>query len=83
MKNSKLLVSCAVAGMLLGSQAALADNHKKKDTADHGKGGCKGKDAKEEKHTCKGAEAKKADGKGGCNGKAGCEAKEEEKKEEE
>ena len=76
MKNSKLLVSCAVAGMLLGAQAAFADEAKKEE----GKNGCKGKDGK---HKCKSEEGKdakkKVDGAHACSGPNGCDGKEEEK----
>ncbi len=74
MKKS-LLVSCAVAGLILGSQAALADHHEEKKN-EEGKSGCKGKDAKEGKASCKG-EAK--DGSHGC-GANGCQDKKKEEK---
>ncbi len=79
MKNSKFLVSCAVAGMLLGAQAALAEETK----VEEGKNGCKGKDGK---HKCKGEEEaktkdakKKVEGAHACSGPNGCDGKEEEK----
>ncbi len=86
MKNQKFLVSCAVAGLLLGSQAVRADEHAEKT----GKNGCQGKNAckgEEGKNSCKGeegknsckAEAKKKDEKHGC-GANGCGAVEEKKK---
>jgi len=69
MKESKLLLSMAVAGMLLGAQTALADHHEEK--AKEGKNGCqgkdscKGKDKKDGKHSCK-----SKDGKDSCQAKA-------------
>ncbi|MFP5458929.1 MAG: hypothetical protein ACLGG7_09370 [Bacteriovoracia bacterium] len=56
MKNSKFLMSVAVAGMLVGSQAALADHHNEK-KAEEGKAGCSGK-SKDEKHSCKSKDGK-------------------------
>ena len=76
MKNSKLLMSVAVAGMLLGSQVAFAHEHDEKKT-EEGKAGCQGKDKKDGKHSCKSkdgknacktAEGKKKDGKEEKNG---------------
>ena len=82
MKNSKFLVSCAVAGMLLGAQAALAEEVK----PEEGKNGCKGKDGKHQcksedgKASCKGKDAKKkVEGAHACSGPNGCDGKEEEK----
>ncbi len=69
MKKSSLLATAAVAGLLLGSQAAFADHkpdHKAKKTTD-GKSHCK-----DGKHTCK-----DHDGKAACDGKAGCDGKKE------
>lgn len=75
MKKSHLLVSCAVAGLLLGSQAALADHHE-----EEGKSGCKSKEGKE---GCQGKDGKASDDKKkdahSC-GANGCESKKEEKK---
>ena len=79
MKNSKLLMSVAVAGMLLGSQGALAHHHDEKKT-EEGKAGCQGKNSckskdgkhscksKDGKNACKTAEGKKKDGKEEKNG---------------
>lgn len=92
MKKSSLLVSCAVAGLMLGSQAALADHHeeKGKETKD-GKAACKSKDGKascqtkDGKATCKTKDGKAScktevkDGSAGC-GASGCQGKKEEKK---
>lgn len=86
MKNQKFLVSCAVAGLLLGSQAALADEHKEKTGKNgcQGKNSCKGEDGKNScktedgKNSCKG-EAKKKDEKHGC-GSNGCSTVDEKKK---
>lgn len=75
MKKS-LLVSCAIAGLVLGSQAALANHHEKKKD-EEGKSGCKGKDAKEGKSGCNGKAA--AEGDHSC-GAAGCEGKKEDPK---
>ncbi len=85
MKNSKLLLSVAVAGLLAGAQGALADHHNEK-KAEEGKAGCQGKNSCKakgekhscksggEKHSCKTAEGKKKDSKDekhGC-GANGC-----------
>lgn len=82
MKKSHLLVSCAVAGLLMGSQAAMADHHEESKTKD-GKAGCKGKDtckSKDGKDTCHSKEGKAScktkDGKASC-GANGCDSKEE------
>lgn len=81
MKKSHLLVSCAVAGLLLGSQAAMANHHEEGETKDgkasgkhekDGKHSCEGKDGK---HSCKGKEGKK-DGKHSC-GANSCDSSEE------
>ena len=76
MKKS-LLVSCAVAGLILGSQAVRADHHEEHKKND-GKSGCKGKDGKE---GCQGKDGKAAEGKDAHScGANGCENKKEEKK---
>lgn len=75
MKKSKLLVTAALAATILGSQAALADNHEEAKKQGQGKNGCQGK------NTCKGQDASKAtkeaavakDGSNGC-GANGCQA---------
>lgn len=80
MKKTNLLVACAVAGLMLGSQAAMADNHEQEE----GKNGCQGKNtcksqkeknscaSKEGKNTCK---SKKAEGANACSGANGCDGK--------
>jgi hypothetical protein len=82
MKKSKLLMSCAVAGLLLGAQTALAQDPEVQ-TTEEGKNGCKGNNAckgkvkpaskkeeakKEGAHSCAGANA--CSGPNGCDGKA-------------
>jgi hypothetical protein len=78
MKNSKVLMSVAVAGLLLGAQAALAQEAAKP-AAEEGKNGCgsngcgangcKGKKEEKKKagNSCGGANA--CSGPNGCDGK--------------
>ena len=84
MKNKNFLMSVAVAGLLLGTQAALADHET--ESAEEGKNGCQGKNSckgqkaegknschsKEGKNSCKG---KKAEGANACSGANGCDGK--------
>lgn len=90
MKKSSLLVSCAVAGLILGGQNAFASEHQKKVTDEQdkngcqGKNSCKGKDGKDGKNSCKGKDGKnsckgkkKTDGANACSGPNGCDGKEE------
>lgn len=88
MKKKNLLVTCAVAGMLVGSQAALAQTDAKagKAEASQGKNHCKGegKDHCDGKAKCEGknkCKGKKAEGADACSGPDGCggEAKKEKK----
>ncbi len=72
MKNSKLLASVALAGVIMGAQVALADHHDEGAKEEQGKNSCKGKD----KNSCGGQEKKK-EGANACSGMNGCEGKEE------
>lgn len=72
MNKKTLVLSAAIAGLVLGgAKLAQADHHEgdTAKTAEAGKDGCKGKDA------CKGHAKKKAKKKGAkneCKGKDGC-----------
>lgn len=80
MKKSNFIVSCAVAGLILGAQVAKADDAKAGEAAktEEGKNGCKGEKKADGKNSCKGekkVEAKKADGANACSGANGCDGK--------
>lgn len=84
MKKTNLVLSCAVAGLLMGSQGAMAEKHEKQP---EGKNGCQGKNSckgekkdgknscasKDGKNSCK--SAKKTDGANACSGPNGCDGK--------
>lgn len=78
MKKKNLLVTCAVAGMLMGAQAAMAheETTEASTKAAEGKNHCKGegKNHCDGKHSCKGEKAKK-DGANACSGANGCDGK--------
>jgi hypothetical protein len=83
MKKTNLLIACAVAGLMMGSQAAMADQH---EGEAEGKNGCQGKNSckghkKEGKNSCKSHKkegknscksSKKTDGANACSGANGC-----------
>ncbi len=79
MKKSKLLASVALAGIIMGAQVALADNHEEGAKEEKGKNSCKGKEknsckGKKDKNSCKGKEKK--EGSNQCSGANGCDGKE-------
>ena len=78
MKNASFIVGCAITGMLMGTQNAVADEKTKENSEE--KNGCQAMtDEKEAKSQKKDKKDKKD--KNGCGGENGCtSSKEEEKK---